>query len=182
VLWKLCDAGVSVQMVRWIQAWLANRQYWVNVGETRSQTRLFQQGLPQGSVLSPLLFLVFVNDLVEKVSDVVEVSAFADDLATWWSDRNGNVCAERLQRAADMVMRWCDEWLLCLVPGKCSVTAVAGHYRLVIALAGRLPQIAARVFIVPTDFRRSASGYSSMGTNRSASIIRSAVDSPNSAG
>ena len=40
-------------------------------------------GMPQGSVLPPLLFLVFVKELVMKLSERVEVSAFADDLAIW---------------------------------------------------------------------------------------------------
>ena len=58
LLCKLCDAGVSVGIVRWLQVWLSNRIAWVKVNGVRSRRCLFRQGLSQGSVLSPLLFLV----------------------------------------------------------------------------------------------------------------------------
>ena len=59
LLWKLCDAGVSVGIVRWLQVWLSNRIAWVKVNGVRSRRCLLRQGLSQGSVLFSLLFLVF---------------------------------------------------------------------------------------------------------------------------
>jgi len=59
--------------------------------------RVFWQGLPRGSALSPLLFLV------------------------WHVDRNVAVCSERLQGACDIVVQWCEDWLIKLTAGKCSV-------------------------------------------------------------
>ena len=88
-----------------------------------SKSKAFQQGLPQGSVLSPLLFLVYINDLVEKLADSgVEVSAFADDLAVWKVAGQMEECREGVQRAATIVEDWCERWLMKLSVGKCTVT------------------------------------------------------------
>jgi hypothetical protein len=59
---------------------------------------------------------------VLDLEGVAEVSAFADDLAVWWSDRSVDVCSERLQDAADRVVEWCDRWLMCLAESKCTLT------------------------------------------------------------
>ena len=122
LLWKLTEAGVSRTMVRWVQTWLSNRLVWVKVDGVRSRRHLFRQGLPQGAVLSPILFLVYVNDLVVKLSERVEVSAFADDLAVWKSARNVAVCRRELQWASDEVSSWCKQWLMQVSVEKCSVT------------------------------------------------------------
>jgi len=113
---------VSVKLIRWLQVWLSNRRAWVKVGKCRSKSRMFKEGLPQGSVLSPLLFLVFINDLVKRLSETVQVSAFADDLAVWCSSRRVDECSRGLQRGCDIVVEWCKEWLMVLAEGKCSVT------------------------------------------------------------
>ena len=104
-------------MIHWIQAWLVNRMAWVKVEGVRSRSRLFRQGLPQGSVLSPLLFVVYVNDLVQRLSERVNVSSFANDLAVWQSARNVDVCSEKLQWAADCVYNWCNDWCMKLAVG-----------------------------------------------------------------
>ena len=118
----MMGAGISKGLVRWTQSWLANRMMWVKVEGTRSKGRFFQQGLPQGSVLSPLLFLIFINDLVEQLRARVEVSAFADDLAVWHSSRSRGLSTTTVEWAAERVAKWSDEWLMEVAVGKCSAT------------------------------------------------------------
>ena len=89
----------------------------------RGRTGLFRQGLPQGSVLSPLLFLVFINDLVEELAGLgVGVSAFADDLAVWATGKGVEEGRRRVQSAMDVVAEWCREWLMTVSVDKCSAT------------------------------------------------------------
>ena len=90
----------------------------------------FKEGLPQGSVLSPLLFLVFINDLVEGLAGAgVRVSAFADDLAVWATGKGVEEGRRRVQRATDVVMEWCREWLMTVSVSKCSVTLFSNDVR-----------------------------------------------------
>ena len=144
LLLKLIEAGVSRRLVRWVQVWLSNRLAWVKVEGVRSRARRFQQGLPQGSVLSPLLFLVYINDLVEELAaGEVQVSAFADDLAVWSTSRTVGEGRRRLQQASDVVMKWSEEWLMRVSVEKCSVTVFSTDRRdkemagLEVVIAGR---------------------------------------------
>ena len=118
---KLLALGCSVRLVRWVQAWLANRKARVTVNQTDSDPKLLRQGLPQGSVMSPLLFLVFINDLLIDWPEDVEVSAFADDVAVWARSRSLEGATERVQKAAEKMEKWCDDWLMELSVAKCEV-------------------------------------------------------------
>ena len=123
LLSKLLSAGISRTVVRWVQEWLKNRLYWVRVEGVRGRRKLFRQGLPQGSVLSPLLFLVYINDLVERLAGGgVGVSAFADDLAVWATGKGVEEGRRRVQWASDAIVDWSREWLMQLSVSKCSVT------------------------------------------------------------
>ena len=80
-------------------------------------------GVPQGSVLGPLLFLIFVNDLPEWIKSSLKM--FADDTKIWARirvEKDG----ECLQRDLDSLGRWSDEWLLRFNCEKCKVMHI-GH-------------------------------------------------------
>ena len=66
LLLSMADKGVPLEYVKWINSFLLNRQASVRLHGTTSSSRKLQQGVPQGCVLSPLLFLFFINNLAEK--------------------------------------------------------------------------------------------------------------------
>ena len=63
LLLKFTILGAHQQMIRWISAFLTTRTAEVNINNTLSKRVWMKQGLPQGSVLSPLLFLLYINDI-----------------------------------------------------------------------------------------------------------------------
>ena len=115
---KMMDMGVPAAIVNWIKAWLTNRLAAVRVGDTHSRKRVYREGLPQGAVLSPLLFTIYVNDL-EKFSEGTLVSAFADDLAIACSHTKKETALEAAQAETDVVVEWSRRWRLTLNVGKC---------------------------------------------------------------
>lgn len=57
--YKMINMGIDIHTIKWIKAWLTNRQNWVRYNDTAGEKRIFKQGVPQGAVLSPILFLLY---------------------------------------------------------------------------------------------------------------------------
>ena len=122
----LMDAGLPRRFLLWIAAFLRNRQGRVVCDGERGRRRIFRQGLPQGSVLAPLLFLFFVNGLVKEVSGV-RVSLYADDVAVWAQDRLKEKALQRVEVAVGRIARWSAERKLQLSEGKCTLSLFSQH-------------------------------------------------------
>ena len=118
----MCDMGIGASIIRWIQSWLANRKAWVEFDGVKGKTKTFSQGLPQGAVLSPTLFLIYINDVTENLPEDVKISLFADDIAVWASSKNIREASDLLQRAIDSINGWSKKWLMTLNIEKCEVS------------------------------------------------------------
>ena len=78
LLKKLFRYGIRGVALDWFKSYLNKRQQYVEIDNCRSSTQLIEHGVPQGSVLGPLLFLVYVNDM-PSVSNILNFILFADD-------------------------------------------------------------------------------------------------------
>ena len=79
-------------------------------------------GVPQGSNRSPLLFLIYVNDMPDPSHHQTNKSQFADDAGQWAVSKNIELAAEYLQRDLDKLAGWCAKWRIKLNPDKTKVT------------------------------------------------------------
>ncbi len=77
LLYKLKQIGIDGQVNEWIANWLSNRQQRVVIDEFNSEWASATSGDPQGSVLGPLLFIIYINDLDVGLNN--RISKFADD-------------------------------------------------------------------------------------------------------
>jgi len=107
LLVKLFRAGVQGRMWRWIKAFLSDRSIRVSSSNCFSSWFTIGAGVPQGSVLGPLLFLVYLNDL--PVVGSISVALFADDIAIW-STANGRRGVVALNAALHKIYDWSLAW------------------------------------------------------------------------
>ena len=87
LLFKMTQLGLDGNIFKWVKDFLTERTIQVRVGTELSSVRRLENGTPQGSVISPLLFLIMMNDIPESANGV-KLSLYADDSATWKSGGN----------------------------------------------------------------------------------------------
>ncbi len=120
LLHKLHSYGMSESLLNWVSSFLSNRQQRVKVSGVYSSYSPVSSGVPQGSVLGPLFFLLFINDIVDVVPRAVKIKLFADDVKLYCPV----AYAADLQIALDTLCCWSDEWQLRVSVPKCFVLPI----------------------------------------------------------
>lgn len=110
LLLKLQKLGLSDNIYRFIQDFLTDRSVQVKVGNTLSRTAMLENGSPQGSVISPLLFLLLINDIPLDTDHGSKLAVFADDSSIWKSGPNEVFLAKCIQKYLLKIEAWCDQW------------------------------------------------------------------------
>ncbi|XP_043213195.1 uncharacterized protein LOC122377325 [Amphibalanus amphitrite] len=126
LLIKLHKTGIRGHMAHYISNFLKDRTFNVRCGNTFSPNLNQDHGLPQGSVLSPTLFLIMINDLFQNPPSSLKHSIFADDVAIWVTRRNIDSAFASVQNAMEDINSWCDKWGLVLSPSK-TVALIFSH-------------------------------------------------------
>lgn len=103
---KLKSYGITGRTLEAIKDFLSNRKFRVRVGEKFSKLFDVLSGVPQGSVLGPLLFIIYINDLTGGIQSFA--SLFADDLKLLTAAKNCHIAQEDL----DFLTTWQNTWLL----------------------------------------------------------------------
>ena len=115
---KLHSAGVNKNILNWIDSFLSDRQQCVVVNGTKSTSEAVKSGVPQGTVLGPVLFLLHINDITENVSS--ETLLFADDCVCYREIKDINDC-EILQRDINRLGEWAVSNGMRFQPAKCNI-------------------------------------------------------------
>ena len=114
--------GIQGQVVNWIAAFLRDRTQAVLVDSVKSDYVPVQSGVPQGSVLGPTLFLLFINDLPNNIQAAVRM--FADDMSAYRYVKTAEDAA-LLQDDLNKMALWEERWDMKFHPEKCSVLSVS---------------------------------------------------------
>ena len=118
---KLNSYGIGYYTLRWIYAFLSDRLQQVNVNGTNSEWANIKNGIPQGSVLGPIPFVLYINDLPENI--VSNVYMFADDTKVFKTMTSPND-QHTLQNDLDCLTSWSSKLLLRFHPDKCNLMHV----------------------------------------------------------
>ena len=110
LLVKLLRTGVRSKMYMWIQHFLFARTARVKLDGILSKQVCLREGVPQGGVLSPTLFLVNINDILTTLSKRVSNTLHTDDLAIWNASEHTTTATYRIQEAISDISKWTLDW------------------------------------------------------------------------
>ena len=105
---KLEQNGISGSLLKLLENYLHNRKQRVVLNGFYSDYSLIESGVPQGSVLGPLLFLVYINDLERNVRS--NIKFFADDTMLFSIVMDPVISANDLNHDLDMIYQWAHQW------------------------------------------------------------------------
>nr|CAD2172535.1 unnamed protein product [Meloidogyne enterolobii]CAD2172536.1 unnamed protein product [Meloidogyne enterolobii]CAD2175257.1 unnamed protein product [Meloidogyne enterolobii] len=106
---KLYSYGIRGKIHRWIKNFLKDRTFKVKIGNDYSDEHSISSGVPQGTVIGPLLFIIYINDVVTRIGQNVSIAMFADDIKLTFSFRNESEC-HALQNAVNNLVDWNTIW------------------------------------------------------------------------
>ena len=114
LLFKLKQNGVDGKFLILLQNYLSNRKQRVVINGTESDWGDIESGVPQGSVLGPLLFLVYINDLEDGIKSSVKF--FADDTSLFSIVRDPIISADELNHDLGLISQWAHQWKMSFNP------------------------------------------------------------------
>ena len=144
LLLKLKAHGIINDVINWIEKWLTHRRQRVRVDGEISNWKSVLSGVPEGSVLGPILFLIYIyiNDLEDDISR--KVLKFADDTKVFRMVTN-DTDKQSLHDDLDKLVKWSEKWQMLSNFGKCKCIHI-GHrnmdeeYKMEDAVLGRTTQ------------------------------------------
>lgn len=123
LLLKLYTLKIDPNVLQWIESFLSDRCQFVHANNTDSHLCPVTSGVPQGTVLGPLLFLIYINDLPLNISSTIRL--FADDCVIYQKITSQAKLLE-LQNDLVKITDWCDKWKMSLNINKCRCMRFSG--------------------------------------------------------
>ena len=122
LLLKLQAYGICGSLLKWFRSFLTTRKQRVVVNGCYSDWSDVSSGVPQGSILGPLLFIMYINDISSVVQSSIKM--FADDVTLYTTVKTPEDC-KQLQNDLNSVAGWCDRWQMKLHPLKCVLLCIS---------------------------------------------------------
>ena len=114
LIFKLKQNGVSGNLINLLSSYLDNRKQRVVLNGSLSDFIPIKSGVPQGSVLGPLLFLIYINDLEINIKS--KIKFFADDTMLYSIVRDPSISATELNHDLEIISIWAHQWKMSFNP------------------------------------------------------------------
>ena len=105
LLYKLSHYGVRGKALEWFKNYLSNRKQFVDLNNHKSSLLSINCGVPQGSILGPLLFIIYINDFC-KSSNILSYILFADDSNLFFSHSKPDVLLSTINKELKCIVEW----------------------------------------------------------------------------
>ena len=125
LLYKLRYYGIRGNVSNWLESFLNGRTQQVVVEGSKSSTCDVTSGFPQGSVLGPILFLIYINDIITNIQS--EIRLFADDLFLYKTIKTSDD-HQILQNDLNLLTKWSTDWLMDFNISKCKILQITTHH------------------------------------------------------
>ena len=116
LIYKLKRAGINGLLLDWLSDYLTNRKQRVVIPGGTSDWQFIRAGVPQGSILGPMLFLLCINDIASDIQSCV--CLFADNTSLYITVDNLISAAEMIDTDLKTIHRWAEKWLVKFNPSK----------------------------------------------------------------
>ena len=98
--------SIGVLSVDWFRSYLTSRKQFVHINNISSDPGFVTCGVPQGSILGPLLFLIYVNDMETSIDSDCKLILYADDSAIFYAHKDPHIISRKLGSVLDKCSTW----------------------------------------------------------------------------
>ena len=116
LLQKPKSVGIHVNVLTWLKSYLSDRCQQVSINGHSSRYKAIEAGVPQGSIMGRLLFLIYINDIINNLTS--NACLFADDTSLYVLVNNPNEAAVKLNDDLLKIDSWSKQWLVTFNPSK----------------------------------------------------------------
>jgi ribonuclease HI len=116
------NLGINGKLLNWINDFMKNRKIKVRLNNSFSKEEKTYAGVPQGSVISPILFLLYTTNIRQYITNDVKIGCYADDIALWHTDENIKISENSLNTSLIGIEKWAKERKLIINHSKTNMT------------------------------------------------------------
>ncbi len=116
LLLKLKSYGIRGQVLHWLDSYISGRKQKTFINGKLSCSKSLNAGVPQGSVLGPFLFIIYINDIADNLQCVTRL--FADDTSLGYASTDRLLLQSTLNENLEHILNWANQWLITFNPTK----------------------------------------------------------------
>ncbi len=127
---KLIDHKIPIIYIKWLMEFLKHRLFCVQINSFKTNFEPISVGVPQGAVLSPLLFSLYINDIpILNIKNKSYSLLFADDLVTFFIFKKNKVIEKQINNYISLIEKWLNKWRLTMQSHKSNLIVFnkSGH-------------------------------------------------------